>query len=252
MQLDLATLEVHHKALRIDFSLFDEVKSTNDEAFKALEKSPFCAVVAKKQNAGRGRLGRKWEGNEGDCIFYSAGFVVPENFNIEILTCAIAIEILKLIDEKEEHDLAIKWPNDIYYQGRKLCGILTESKAKNGRIESVVIGIGFNVEMPIDSSSFKREPAWLRELSNLAIEDTILALSWAVKLVYEKLSADYENFAQEFEKKDYLKGRQVSINKGEDVLVGLSLGVDNSAKLKFLEQSENKIHLVNAGEVSIL
>ncbi len=252
MELDSSFLKEKHSQLGISFSLVDKANSTNDEAFTLLENSDFCAVVAKEQSAGRGRLGRKWEGEIGDCIFYSIGFKMPDSFNISLLTCVIAIEILNILDKQNNSDLSIKWPNDLYYKGRKLCGILTESKAKNGKIDSVVIGIGFNVNMPKDCSNFKREASCLREFSKISIEYMIFILSKAVKITYENLSKDYLGFSLEFTKRDFLKDKEISIDKNGETLIGIGLGVDDEAKLKFLDTKENKVYLLNAGEVSIL
>lgn len=125
---------------------YDILPSTNTVAKeKIMSGERFGIVVADKQSAGRGRLGRSFFSENG--IFMSV-MIPSESFTFSpmLLTSAAAKAVCSAICA-EGFDASIKWVNDIYLNGKKIAGILAEAVNENGKMKGFVIGIGINVGM---------------------------------------------------------------------------------------------------------
>lgn len=150
---------------------FSEIDSTNNYAKRLIEESrqtgrplPDAYLVsADMQTAGRGRLGRSFSSLRGNGIYLSLILkldIRPDGGNI--ITPAAAAGVLSALEECGSERLGIKWVNDIFLDGRKVCGILTEAVpgAAGDRLEYVIIGIGVNIDADISSM-----PAELRDIA---------------------------------------------------------------------------------------
>lgn len=129
---------------------FDDVGSTNDEAFSlAKEKGlDFFFVTAKRQLKGRGRRGRTWvsdKGNSYTSIFLRKPAPVEFAATLSFLTAVSMAEALaEFLPANKRSSLKLKWPNDILFAGAKLAGILLEARMMNGE-QVIVIGVGVNL-----------------------------------------------------------------------------------------------------------
>ncbi len=124
----------------------EEVDSTNRYAKQEVKDLNACLVVADKQSAGRGRLGRTWHSPAGTGLWFSL-LLKPDlpSYAASMLTQVAAVAMHTAIVESCALNTQIKWPNDILYQGKKICGILTEMTSEIDALENVIIGIGVNV-----------------------------------------------------------------------------------------------------------
>lgn len=135
--------------MNFDFIFFDEIKSTNDFAKEKKIKSP-TVIMARVQSGGRGRMGRSFISEEGG-LYFSA--VLPTGYlscSLSLCTAAAAVAVRRVLFEKTGKPLCIKWVNDILLDGKKVCGILSETVTENGYPESVIVGIGVNLIEPKD------------------------------------------------------------------------------------------------------
>lgn len=150
-----------------------EIDSTN-EFLKRNYKSfhDGAIVVAIKQTAGKGRMGRSWYSPEGG-LWYSVLFKPKIHINLHVYTKIFSIAIVEVL-RKLKIKAYIKWPNDIYYNGKKLCGILSEAVSVNDRVVAIIVGIGLNVNNDIPE-----------ELKNVAV---------SIKDILRKKSKDYIPF----------------------------------------------------------
>ena len=147
-----AVLSVEGKNTELPFNLhiFETVTSTNKTAWELLAQKPSlgCVVIAAQQTAGRGQWGRQWLSSEGG-LYLSFGFAPQLDINLGYqLTLATAWGIAEQL-RKHGVDVEIKWPNDLVLDGRKLGGILTETKVSNGKITQAVVGVGINWMNPV-------------------------------------------------------------------------------------------------------
>ena len=105
----------------------------------AAEGNPPEFIYAGYQIAGRGQTGNSWESEEGKNLLCS--ILLPPNKDLYFLNIAVSVAIIRLIGEQ----LTIKWPNDIYYNDKKLAGILLENAIVGSEIKYSIAGIGLNV-----------------------------------------------------------------------------------------------------------
>jgi len=133
---------------------FDEIDSTNKFALENTHKlSDYSVICAKTQSAGRGRKGRKWVSTEGENLYFSLLLKSPAVKLSEIsgIPQLMGLAIYKGLVSSGVKDSWIKWPNDVYINNKKICGILCESRFKGSEIDGLVIGVGVNVNTPISS-----------------------------------------------------------------------------------------------------
>ncbi len=104
-----------------------------------------AVILTDHQTGGRGQYERKWLAEPGKNLTFSLIFepLKAERFTLLTLACALAVS--EVINETAGLSSKLKWPNDILHQGKKLCGILTETQFSGNQLERVVIGIGLNV-----------------------------------------------------------------------------------------------------------
>lgn len=144
--LDADKIKLNLKTKRIgrNVLIFKSTTSTNDIAaeYSNDKENDGLAIFAERQTAGRGRAGTKWYSRSGDSILVS--IVLSEcRCSGELLSLACAVATAEAIGAVGGKQAQIKWPNDIILNGRKVAGILLESRTNNGRT-SYIVGIGIN------------------------------------------------------------------------------------------------------------
>ena len=133
--------------MEFDFVILDETESTNSEALKLAKSTDRPTfVVAKKQTNGRGRSDRSWSDPSGN---FSGSILIKideDLQNLALRSFVAALSVFDALEQKigEEHELLIKWPNDLLLNGRKICGILLETR-NCGTTSALIIGIGVNL-----------------------------------------------------------------------------------------------------------
>jgi BirA family biotin operon repressor/biotin-[acetyl-CoA-carboxylase] ligase len=165
--------QIGHTILKLD-----EVSSTND-VVKRLSKDDEehgLVVVAKKQTCGRGRQGKVWESYDESGLWFS--ILIKPNVSvleIQTLTLILAVSMVEAIEKVTQIKCGIKWPNDLTYKGKKLCGILCESVFSGNYLQVVVAGIGLNVNQKKFKDELKDIAGSLRMYRNRRVDsDEIL------------------------------------------------------------------------------
>ena len=135
---------------KVDVVVYDELVSTNLTAKELAEGiSSDTLIVAKRQSGGRGRMGRSFFSPDGG--LYMSLLIHPQLTAQKAvgLTAAAAVCAARAIDRVSGKESQIKWVNDIYLDGRKVCGILTEAQIKDdGFMKYAVVGVGVNLTVP--------------------------------------------------------------------------------------------------------
>lgn len=127
----------------------EKTNSTNiflRDLFRKEQLLPFTTVVADYQTAGRGQRSNSWESEEGRNLLFSFVFFPSflEARRQFILSQIIALSIKDVLD-MYTGEITIKWPNDIYWQERKICGILIENELQGSYICQTIVGVGINI-----------------------------------------------------------------------------------------------------------
>lgn len=131
-------------------AVYDEIESTLDAAHRLGEAgaSPGVLVLAERQTAGRGRLGRGWHSEWGRGIWLTLLERPSDHTAIDVLPLRAGMGAARVLDEYVDGVIGLKWPNDLYVQGRKLGGILVEARWRAQRLDWLAIGLGVNVLPP--------------------------------------------------------------------------------------------------------
>jgi BirA family biotin operon repressor/biotin-[acetyl-CoA-carboxylase] ligase len=212
-------------------------------------------VIAETQTAGRGRLGRIWHSPAGANVYCSVLLrpamppaAVPQLALVAGLSVARAIEGLGLAP-------ALKWPNDVLLDGRKVVGILTEMEAELERVHVVIAGIGVNVNVAAADL-----PDYLRDVATslaIAAGRPIDRVGFTADLV-AALEADYRRFVEggfaavreEYERRSALTGRLVTVRSSDGETTGEVRGTDDDGALRLVEAG-GAVRRVIAGEVTL-
>lgn len=141
------SIDAKIKLLRDEVLYFEEIDSTNAYLLNTNNINNGTVALADFQTAGRGRLSRKWEAPTSDALLFS--FVLNKDLNLyspAAFTFIASVGVLEgLASIYYGLRLSLKWPNDIIYNGKKICGILVESKSAGNTLSKVVVGIGINI-----------------------------------------------------------------------------------------------------------
>ena len=233
------------------------IDSSNTELMRRARQGDnrTCLLLADEQTAGRGRLGRQWQGQPGDALTFSLGLSLsPTDWSG--LSLAVGCCLADALDPSYDKNIGLKWPNDLllgnWTHPRKLGGILIETVVKQGAPEAsryVVIGIGLNLSPP-PVGEYRSTPAGLREVSGeqLTTVDVLQAvLPGLLKGLKHFERAGFAVFQQAFERRDVLSGQALQLSDGTR---GTSLGVNTHGVLQV--QTEHGQLQVSSDEVSVL
>ena len=222
-----------------------ELGSTNTELMRRfrLGQTDPVLLVAKRQTAGRGRLGRQWHSDldKTDSLTFSIGMVLaPQDWSG--LSLAVGLSIAQSLHPA----IGLKWPNDLWFAQRKLGGILIET-ATAGALRYAVIGVGLNIRIP-PLNDLRTSPAGVEEvLPGTASPDALLHIAPA--LIQALRTFEQFGFAplrEAFHARDLLFGKEVVCSDGT---TGLARGVDAMGAL--LVQTPQGVQKINAAEVSV-
>src|SRR5450631_3133893 len=132
------------------FEVLADVDSTNSRLL-AVEAPPFGyanVCLAEAQHAGRGRRGRSWTAPPGAAIAMSTGWAFRSaGREMPALGLAVGVAVVRALGRAGAHGVTLKWPNDIWFEDRKIGGILLELRSEREGPAYVVIGIGINVTL---------------------------------------------------------------------------------------------------------
>ncbi len=207
----------------------DKTESTNNDLKFMIRNSSepvFAVISANRQEGGRGRLGRVFLSPEGG-LYFSASFPLTGNENnIPFLTLLAGLAASDAIKELTGVQTQLKWPNDIFLNGKKLGGILCE--LIYGKIPTAVVGIGINLTAKKeDFPESLKDTAASFFTENIDIpEKSLLARRITERLdeyIYEKaeLFEAEENTLAEIRKRSYSIGKKVKYTSGDNVYEGI-------------------------------
>jgi len=244
------------KRLGTKFHYFEEIDSTNSYARRLADAGApeGEVVIAERQSEGRGRLGRSWVSPPFSNLYCSLVLrpaLAPAHAPQITLMAAVALAdtIASFVADRP----AIKWPNDIMIDGKKLAGILTESACDAKRIEFVILGIGVNLNFPR-----QRMPETIRDRATSLME--VAGKTLSRELFLRRLIQDLDRcygilgdlgfaaIAPRWEAYFALRGRRVRVVMVDEALSGTVAGIDGDGAL-FLEAEDGVLHRVLAGDV---
>ena len=239
---------------------FPVIDSTNSEAERQLSRrraTPF-AIASSCQTRGRGRLGRDWHSASAENLYLSVVFepnIPPQA--LQHFTLWAGIHICRALQGLvPKTPLKIKWPNDLYCNGRKFAGMLTEAKVDADSLRSIVFGIGLNVNS--NPAKYPRE-IQKTATSLYAACGEELRLNRVAAIVITATQAAYntcifgsgsENLVDAWAPLNSLSGQSVTAIMNNKEITGIACGIDESGALQLLDES-GILHSVSAGDVTL-
>ncbi|MCF6266804.1 MAG: biotin--[acetyl-CoA-carboxylase] ligase [Desulfuromusa sp.] len=235
---------------------FPETDSTNVRARRLAEEGAIegTVVVADRQSAGRGRLGRRWESPPGVNLYCS--ILLRPQIPVQQapqLTFLTAVAVAETLQELCQFSAEVKWPNDILINGAKISGLLNEMNAETEQIHFVILGVGVNLNMT--ESQF---PDGLNYPATSVFMETgqpIDRLNF-LQFFLQRLDLYYSEFLQEgftpirhrWESLCHIMNKQVEVDRGNRCLRGTVVGLEADGALR-LQQQDGQIEKILAGDV---
>ena len=169
--------------MKIKLFKFQSVKSTNDTALRLIKSkySKPSIITSLKQTKGRGTMGKKWISKKGNLFFTIFFKLEQKKINFKHFAILNAYLIRRIISKEFKSKFNIKWPNDILFRGKKICGILQETIIYRKK-KFLIVGMGINTNFKPNISSFSS--TCLKYIINKNIDNN--KLLYLVKKKYEK------------------------------------------------------------------
>ena len=235
--------------------VFEQTASTNDLAAKlGREGEPEGLVVfAESQTSGRGRLGRRWESECGQGLYFS--LLLRPNFERQYwmnLTTWAAVAVAEGIEQAVSCEAKIKWPNDIYIEGKKAVGILSELHTDKESNAFAIVGIGVNVNQQEFPESLASKAISLQQIAKTKVNrrEVALRILEALERSYSLVGGFFNQIVAEADRRSYLKGRRIRLEAGTSTIEGIAGDLDCSGALQIC-QSSGEMITVSSGEVTV-
>jgi len=237
---DLARIVADTFIERVDYH--DQIESTNTRAAEvATADSPddrSCVLVlADHQSAGRGRGANKWWSTRGSLTF--SVLLRPDVLQLPtnrwpLVSLTAGLAVCRAIESLDKNLTArLKWPNDVYLSGRKICGILVE--AATGERGNILLGIGLNVNNSADNApdDLREKVIALSDVAEGKIRriDVLVAILQQLAVRLDPLGSGTEGLSEEWRQRCLLTGRTVEIELPSRHLTGICRGIDHDGAL---------------------
>ena len=261
--LNEACIRQHLSNYEINHLMEPHVLTSVDSTNRYLKDLPPSNMIdlccTELQTKGRGRLGRDWYSPFAENIYCSSRWSISKNaFHLSALSLIVGLAVLATLDEfKLKDDIFIKWPNDLIWNGKKLCGILVELVPHLDNNFSVIVGIGLNVNSDSQNPSIqsKLDRPWcsLFEITGVKWDRNKLIATLMFHLnhhITQFTNSGFRGFRSRWEKQDYLYEKFITIRQPSGSICGLAKGVTDEGQLKVLNENGD-LRIISSGEASL-
>lgn len=223
--------------------VIDSIDSTNTELLRRVFNlgSGDC-LIAEYQSAARGRRERKWQGALGRQVTLSLSWEFASLEALTLLSVAVGVEIAQALEAYGFLGLKVKWPNDLYWHDGKLGGILVETRPR-GQSIMAIIGVGINLkDLPVHNERYHSTSldSIGKEISRNDL--AVLIIDALRRACFKVASGSRSCYIELLSKRDYLSGKEVRIDTGNQIFLGLVLGINDKGELLLKEKSG---HILN-------
>lgn len=248
-----------HLKVPCNIQIHDTVDSTNNIAKEAVVGETPTVVLANKQTGGRGRLGRSFASPAGTGLYMTIS--LKPNFDLDkslYVTMAVAVAVCRGIEKVVGVNGKIKWVNDIFYDSKKVCGILTEAQTnfETGKIDNLIIGIGVNCfpgSFPEELSSIA---GCLSQTKNSFSRNQLAAeiINEAIEILKDLQS---KRFLREYKTKCFILGKNITVHpnlSGGNAYTARAIDIDENGGLVIEHMGglmARQMETLTTGEVSI-
>jgi BirA family biotin operon repressor/biotin-[acetyl-CoA-carboxylase] ligase len=247
----------------VQLHLYTTIDSTNRFLKELPQSSPIDICCSEMQTQGRGRFGRTWHSPFGENIYCSSRWHFDGNLSqLAGLSLVVSLAVVAALKEAGLHEhFQVKWPNDILWHDKKLCGILIEILAETHGRADVIIGIGLNVnsshQQPPTPMSPKNaiDKPWcsLYDITktyhdrNLLIACLINQLNQHIKKFIQQ---GFGAFINDWHPIDYLQDKMITVTQPTGSLKGKANGINKTGELLLIDQ-QGITHYLSSGDTSL-
>lgn len=254
---DLISPLLTTKEMGRNIRVLEEVDSTNNVVRELeTEKAPHgTTVIADRQTAGKGRIGRSFVSPQGAGLYMSV--LVRPHFDLEfapMITAAAACAAAEAVESLCGSKVNIKWVNDLYMNGKKICGILTEASLglELRELDCATIGIGINVRSIGKSfdSELKKKATSIEDETGIRINRNRLCAEVLNRLEPYLGKITDRSFLKAYREREMLTGHRITAMIGNEQLEGEALGIDENANL-IIRLPYGEIKYLSSGEANL-
>lgn len=254
---DILSKESIEKYLKypLNVTVFDNIDSTNKYLKKLASDGAGegTVIVAKEQTDGRGRLGKSFYSPNETGVYFSIllrpMISAQESLRITIMTAVAVAETIKAYTDEV---VQIKWVNDIYSNGKKLCGILTEGSVslENGGLDYAVVGIGVNVLTPKNGFPDDIKNIATSVFSGNEPDDAkSLLIAQILNRFFDIYKSNYD-YVSVYKSLSFLDGRPINIISSDSIIPATALYIDDNCHL-VVKTEAGEVIALSSGDVSV-
>lgn len=249
---ELVTLNLPARYQDTKVSILESVDSTNNEAKRrlAVPGAERELIIAIKQTAGRGRMGRGFYSPADTGLYMSLLLRRDSDFSDAVyFTTAASVAVARAIEKLCDKRPTIKWVNDLYLDGSKICGILTEavSDFETGLISGVVIGIGVNLKTTDFPEDIRRRATALGDSAPGRCE---LAAGICAELLSIIDALPDTSFLTDYRERSLVLGKYVDFTRNGETKTALAVDIDDRGGL-IVKFDDGRTETLSSGEISL-
>lgn len=230
---------------------FESIKSTNLTAKKMIidgDKTGNFLIVANEQTDGRGRSGKSFYSPKNHGVYFSVVFSPESTIENSLkITSYSAFCVAKAIQKLTGKNAEIKWVNDIYIDGKKVCGILTEAVTnfESGSVGNIITGIGINLspcEMPEEIKDTAGFINFEKPIKNRLIAEIVNGIL--------SFNANDNSFMNDYKKMSFTIGKKIKFHLNSVEHTGTVIDIDDNSGLVI--KYDNKEITLRSGEITLI
>jgi birA, biotin-[acetyl-CoA-carboxylase] ligase region len=247
-----------------DLIEYDELDSTNNEAKRLVREGNASelhgtVITARRQTAGRGRMGKGFFSPDGNSIYATFILPPPESPEGQLITALAAVAVCEAIEKTTPYKPEIKWVNDVLVDGKKICGILAETIQDSTSQSAVVLGIGVNInlnendlpdELKDIAGSLRMNEEERVKFFEVFIESVFCCLSCQTDGQGEETLSDVKSLMDSYSKRSILIGKNVFVLRADEKRPATALGIAEDGAL-IVEYEDGTSEELRTGDVSI-
>ncbi len=238
---------------KFDIKIFKTIDSTNKQAKKLIAENLFnngTTLVADEQTDGKGRFGRSFFSPKSTGIYLSTILKMPLRLqDISLITIISALAVCRAVKKLTDSVPEIKWINDIYVNGKKVCGILTEavSNFETQTVDAVVVGIGVNLKTKLFPEELRKKAGCVTKENvsrNVFIAEILNNLFRLAGNIYDK------KIIEEYKKLSLVLNKKIKYLSNGTVVTATAVDINEKGNL-LVKDSFGNIKILESGEISI-
>ncbi len=252
--LELLDSNVIQQFTQNKVELIPVIDSTNQYLLNRINTLKSGAVcIAEYQSHGRGRRGRQWVSPFGSNLYFSMYWKLEAGIAAAMgLSLVVGVAIVEALESHGLKNIKLKWPNDLYYQDKKLAGILVEMNGQAGGAADLVIGLGLNINMPESIEGIDQPWTSLSYVSDCLPSKNELAVTLINKCSEALLDYEYngiQGFIPRWNRLDNFLNRQVKLVMGSREVHGTVQGINEQGAV--LIATDKGVESFIGGEISL-